>query len=136
MCIRDRVQYLTEDELNSINSSSDWQSHIEPYFEGQGYPRSLMRLRSGPIEKEEEVRLLFSLMESSSQAWLSEKVQLDKKDNVSLCKIPFEWRGVIQSVLFRSSVSPEDEISFLNILDSKGLNCQTSRSSLYFIENN
>jgi len=124
------VQYLTEDELNSQNCDPDWPSHINPNFEGQGYPRSLMRLRSGPIEKEEEVRLLFSLMESNSQDWLSKNVRLDKKDNVALCKIPFDWKGVIQSVLFQSSVSHEDEISFLKILESKGMNCQHSRSLL------
>lgn len=117
-----KVSYHDAQQIEFWRDNSHYSQFLDSL--GQLSALSLTALRN-VFSKENEIRILYSYMPNDND-FVSSQVSASG----GVCKIPFDWRGVVDEVLYDGRMSDTEIGDLKNTLASAGIKCSVQRSSV------
>ncbi len=117
-----KVSYHEAQQIEFWRDNSDYLDFLDSL--GQLSALSLTELRNDFAE-ENEIRILYSYTPSDND-FVSNQVIVAG----DICKIPFNWQGIVDEVLYDSRMSDPEINELKNALNSSGIKCPVHRSSV------
>lgn len=117
-----KVSYHDAQQIEFWRDNSHYSQFLDSL--GQLSALSLTALRND-FSEENEIRILYSYMHNDND-FVSKEVSVSG----ILCKIPFDWQGIVDEVLYDSRMSELEINDLKNTLKSAGIKCSVQRSSV------
>jgi hypothetical protein len=116
-----RVSYHDELTIEYWRKNSHYTEFLDSL--GQLSALSLTALRN-EFSEEKEVRILYSYMPGDNKFVKNEVKVLN-----GICKLPFDWTGVVEEVLYDKNMSSLEISNLKKSLKSAGITCRVERSA-------
>lgn len=116
-----RVSYHDEATIEYWRKTSHYTDFLDSL--GQLSALSLTALRND-FSEEKEVRILYSYMPNDND-FVKNKVKVEG----GLCKLPFDWSGIVEEVLYDKRMTAPEISSLKSELKNAGINCKVECSA-------
>jgi hypothetical protein len=117
------VKYSTPNAIASTIKNTDHKEYFDSL--GQGLAVSAMHVRD-TFADEKEVRLICALQPAPE----NRKIEIQEIAGISLCRVPFDWNGVIDEITFGPSMGVCDKWTLKRHIKKHRLSCTFKHSDI------